>query len=209
MGDVIRIAVRGLQFSADQAAKEVHKRTRDELKRMGAYVRGVARRSIGKGKVDSSGQRIPSQPGRTPVTWTGALKNSIVFGVENEGVVIGPGYGRFGKLGSTHEFGGTEGAKNGKGSDEGALLKMINDRGYGPMRYQNGKLYFSRIRSGRQARHALDVVRSVRADELRAENYMGKYLGSRSYPARPFMAPALRKIAGDLPIMLQRSVNNG
>ena len=209
MGDVIRVAVRGLQFSADKAANEIRARTRGELKRMGAYVRGVARRSIGKGRVDGAGKRIPSAPGRAPVTWNGALKNSIAFSADNDGVIIGPGYGRFGKLGATHEFGGTEAAKDGQGSDDGAFLEMINRRGYGPIRRENNGLYFARMKSGAMVRRSFSIVRNLRGEEMRAEGYAGKPMGARKYPPRPFMGPALRKIEGDLPIFLRRSVNNG
>jgi phage gpG-like protein len=213
MSDVIRVAVRGLQFSADKVAKEIRDGTRDELKRMGAYIRGIARRSIGKGKVDSKGNRVYSEPGRPPKTWTGALKNSIAFGVEEDSVVIGPGYGRFGRLGSTHEFGGTESVKRKTTDYLGRPITVpgtnwrIGPQGHGPIDGERGSFRYGKLWTMAQVRRSQRIVQEF----LEWERGWGiKPMSTqRRYPARPFMAPVLRKIAGDLPIMLRGSVNNG
>lgn len=71
------------------------------LKRMGAYVRTVARR-----KVHLSDK--PSLPNSPPHSRRGALKRSILFGVEKRErtVLIGPGFRFIGTSLAAHEFGG-------------------------------------------------------------------------------------------------------
>ena len=73
----------------------------DILRRMGAYVRTVARR-----KVKTSDK--PSPPGSPPHSKTGALKRGLLFGVEKreKRVLIGPGFKFVGTSASAHEFGG-------------------------------------------------------------------------------------------------------
>ena len=73
----------------------------DILRRMGAYVRTVARR-----KVKTSDK--PSNPSSPPHSKTGALKRGILFGVEKreKRVIVGPGFKFVGTSASAHEFGG-------------------------------------------------------------------------------------------------------
>ena len=73
----------------------------DILRRMGAYVRTVARRKV------KPGDR-PSLAGTPPHSRTGALKRGILFGVERRqaSVVIGPSERFVGTSMAAHEFGG-------------------------------------------------------------------------------------------------------
>ena len=90
-----------MEFEEKTLLAKVAKASVDILKRMGAYVRTVARR-----KVKSSDK--PSQPGSPPHSKTGALKKGILFGLEkkNSSVLIGPSDRFVGTSASAHEFGG-------------------------------------------------------------------------------------------------------
>lgn len=90
-----------IEFDSDSLVARVSKACTGVLKRMGAYVRTVARR-----KVKTSDK--PSTPGTPPHSKTGALKRGILFGVEKhrKRVVIGPGFRFVGTSMMAHEFGG-------------------------------------------------------------------------------------------------------
>lgn len=94
--------------------RRVQRKARDatitSLGRAGAYLRGIARRSI---KVAADASR----PGKPPHTRRGRLKNAILYAVEKprQGVVIGSTASEIGRVGSTHEFGGTEPPKKRRG----------------------------------------------------------------------------------------------
>tara|TARA_R110002072_G_C7974418_1_gene535192 strand:- start:4058 stop:4627 length:570 start_codon:yes stop_codon:yes gene_type:complete len=86
--------------ATERAQKSVHVRS-------GAYVRGVAKRLIRKGRT--------SRPGQSPKSQTGQLKKYIFFAPEPSGVVIGPasiegnpapGIAPIGLTTETLEFGG-------------------------------------------------------------------------------------------------------
>ena len=91
----------GVEFDEATLIAKVSKASLDVLRRMGAYVRTVARR-----KVKTSDK--PSLPGTPPNSKTGALKRGILFGVERheKSVLIGPGFKFVGTSASAHEFGG-------------------------------------------------------------------------------------------------------
>lgn len=90
-----------IDFNSDKLVARVARATTDVLKRMGAYLRTVARR-----KVKSSEK--PSMPGTAPHSKTGALKRGILFGVDKQrkSVLIGPGFKFVGTSMVAHEFGG-------------------------------------------------------------------------------------------------------
>ena len=90
-----------IEFDADGLVARVAKASVDILRRMGAYVRTVARRKV---KTDER----PSTPGTPPHSRTGALKRGILFGVEKRrnAVVVGPSERFVGTSAAAHEFGG-------------------------------------------------------------------------------------------------------
>ena len=90
-----------VEFDADGLTARIAKASVDILRRMGAYVRTVARR-----KVRTSDR--PSTPGTPPHSRTGALKRGILFGVEKRqgAVVVGPSERFVGTSMAAHEFGG-------------------------------------------------------------------------------------------------------
>ena len=90
-----------VEFDADGLAARVAKASVEVLKRMGAYVRTVARRKV------KPGDR-PSTPGTPPHSRTGALKRGILFGVEKrqQSVIVGSSEKFVGTSMTAHEFGG-------------------------------------------------------------------------------------------------------
>ena len=90
-----------VEFDADGLTARIAKASVDILRRMGAYVRTVARRKV------KPGDR-PSPAGTPPHSRTGALKRGILFGVERRqaSVLIGPSERFVGTSMAAHEFGG-------------------------------------------------------------------------------------------------------
>ncbi|MGN0847879.1 MAG: hypothetical protein ACI4RA_10915 [Kiritimatiellia bacterium] len=90
-----------VEFDADGLVARVAKASADILRRMGAYVRTVAKR-----KVKTSDKA--STPGTPPHSGTGALKRGILFGVDRarQSVVAGPSEQFVGTSMAAHEFGG-------------------------------------------------------------------------------------------------------
>lgn len=89
------------------------------LSQAGAYIRGIAKKSI---KVSPK----PSPPGKQPHSRKGRLKRAILFAVEKprQSVVIGPTATEAGQIGRTHEQGGTEPPKKrAKGKVKGKARK--------------------------------------------------------------------------------------
>jgi len=82
------------------ALVQLHERVgRRWSKIVGYQIRKQAQVSIRRGKRASSS-------GQPPRTRKGKLRRAIFYNVETGGVVVGPGYSRFGTAGEAHEFGG-------------------------------------------------------------------------------------------------------
>ena len=90
-----------VEFDADGLTARVARASVDILRRMGAYVRTVARRKVRPGD-------RPSPAGTPPHSRTGALKRGILFGVERRqgAVLVGPSERFVGTSMAAHEFGG-------------------------------------------------------------------------------------------------------
>ena len=90
-----------IEFDEDGLVARVAKAAVDILRRMGAYVRTVARRKV------RTSER-PSPAGPPPHSRTGALRRGILFGVEKrrQSVVVGPSERFVGTSMTAHEFGG-------------------------------------------------------------------------------------------------------
>jgi len=161
------------------------------LGKAGAYVRGIAMRSI---KVSPD----KSEPGKPPHTREGRLKNAIIYSVEKElqDVVIGPNASEVGKIGSTHEFGGVEPPKKPK-KWTGFKLQV---GGTGPIRTKDGKIVVTKLMTDAQVRRAAELAHSLPAAQSQPS---GK---PRNYSARPFMGPALMRAKERLPHLWERSI---
>ena len=90
-----------VEFDPDGLVARVTRASLEALRRVGAYVRTVARR-----KVRTSPKA--SLPGQPPNTRRGALRRGLLFGVEKGGerVLVGPGFRFVGTSMAAHEFGG-------------------------------------------------------------------------------------------------------
>lgn len=90
-----------IELDADGLVARVARASVEILRRMGAYVRTVARRKVRPGE-------RPSPAGNPPHSRTGALKRGILFGVERRraSVLIGPSERFVGTSMAAHEFGG-------------------------------------------------------------------------------------------------------
>ena len=88
-------------FDADGLVARIARASVEILRRMGAYVRTVARRKVRPGDK-------PSPAGTPPHTRTGALRRGILFGVERrrQSVLVGPSERFVGTSMAAHEFGG-------------------------------------------------------------------------------------------------------
>jgi hypothetical protein len=183
----------------DETSKALHKIRAGSIKSLGqagAYIRGIARRSI---KVSPT----PSRPGKPPHTRKGRLKNAIVFAVEKavQDVLIGPNISAVGKIGSSHEFGGTEPPKQSKARRTKLKLEV---GGYGPIRSADGKVFVAKLHTDAQVARAQKIVAGLPP----AQSGRGATM-PRKYPARPFMAPALTISKTRLPAFWANSVKGG
>jgi len=158
--------------------------------RQGAYVRGVAARSIKRRK------RITSPPGQPPYTKTGALKRAIRFAVDSPSVIIGPTYTGIGLVGKTHEFGGVETKRRG-GRQPNWQLRI---GGHGPVAIKNGVVIFAKLRTPNQVTRAKRIAAAAQTVLARTKSV------TRRYPARPFMGPALQVSRAKLPEFWRQSV---
>jgi len=175
----------------NKVSKAAKKGTVKSLGQAGAYVRGIAKRSI---KVSPE----KSEPGKPPHTRQGRLKNAIIYSVEKaqQDVVIGPNATEVGKIGSTHEFGGSEPPKKPK-KRTGFKLQI---GGTGPIRTKNGKIVVVTLKTEAQVRRAAELAHSLPTAQSQPT---GK---PRNYPARPFMGPALMRAKARLPQLWADSI---
>lgn len=94
----------------EKAGKAYKRASNSALRRAGAYVRRVAMNSIRRGTI-VGGKMIASKPGTPPRYWAQYglnFRQSILYKVDGDEVVVGPIAGRHGKLGALHEFGGSQ-----------------------------------------------------------------------------------------------------
>ena len=166
------------------------------LGRAGAYIRGIAARSI---KVSP----VPSAPGRPPHTRKGRLKKAILYAVERarQDVVIGPTASAVGRIGSTHEFGGTEPPKKRKARKANWKLEV---GGHGPIAAGPDGVVVVKLATARQVARAREIAASLPPSQGGPASKK-----ARTYPPRPFMEPALERSKDRLPRIWANSVKGG
>ncbi len=174
-----------------EATRRAKKRV---LSRQGAYVRGIAKRKIRRRK----NPKLASAPGQPPYTHTGALKKSIVFAVGTESVIIGPTYSEIGRIGHTHEFGGTEPKKVSRQRRNNWNLSI---GGHGPVAVKNGRPVIAKLQTARQVERAKRIAREIPAGMTVAKP-------RRTYPKRPYMGPALADARPALPAFWRDSIRS-
>jgi len=107
---MIGMRMKGLSFNAAAVMQPAQRAARRVFPQQGAYVRGIAKRSIRR----RANRRKSSPPGRPPYTHTGAIKRAVLFAAGADDVLIGPSASVIGRIGHTHEFGGIEPAQKRK-----------------------------------------------------------------------------------------------
>jgi len=182
---MIRIQISNFRFNAKAVVAAGRRASRTVFARQGAYIRGIARRSIRRRK--DFGKK--SAAGSPPYTHTGALKKSIVFSVNPASVIIGPTASEIGGIGHSHEFGGVEPAKPSRKRKNNWKFKV---GGHGPIAIENGRIIFAKLRSKSMVARSRRIALEIPAG-------MTMYKPRRRYPKRPFMAPALAAGRSKLP----------
>ena len=170
--------------------KKVNKASFKSLGHAGAAIKLTARRSIRR-------RKRPSKPGSPPHTPTGALKRVLRHDVNEskQQAVIGPVNEYARTIWHLHEFGGTL-------RPRARLLKQTRFRvgQFGPVRRSGKKFTRARLLTEAQARRATQLVQEE--NDSRRQNARG----TRRYPARPFMRPALLVNRPRLPRFWENSV---
>lgn len=167
------------------------------VKRAAQYVAGIAKRSIGISP-------DKSEPGKPPHSRKGLLKRAIRWSADTvkAEAVIGPTISAVGKIGHTHEFGGTEPPKVKKARKANFVLEI---GGHGPLRVTSfGAVGVGRLRTGRQLALAKEIAASLPARQAASGSAK-----TRKYPPRPFMGPALERSKARLPAFWANSVKGG
>lgn len=204
-------------FDGQRVQREVDRAERQWLTKAGGYVYKVARTSIKRfgwarrapkqftksGAVtkarlrwrDEMVERPASRPGTPPHTHEGHLKRAIRYSVATGSVVIGPTFTELGKIGATHEYGGTEPAKR-TGKQRTNWRLVVG--GHGPVAQRGDRLIFGRLKTARQVQRAKRIAESLPV------SITGK--PRRKYPPRPFMRPALEKSRQHLPQMMRNTI---
>jgi hypothetical protein len=162
------------------------------MTRQGAYVRGVIKRRIRR--VANPDKR--SKPGQSPYTHEGTLKNSVLFAVEDNNVVVGPARSWIGDIAELHEYGGTVRRMVTLGWDPNQKFRIGDVGPVSVRRYRkayasqfrpmfdplNGSpVAYVKIKSQTQAEHASRLHRRI-ALSARKSTLV-------KYPARPFVNP--------------------
>ncbi len=183
------------------------------LMRQGAYVRGVAARSIRR----VADRLRSSAAGSPPYTHSGALKGAIEFSVQDNTVLIGPRASWIGTIGALHEFGGVV---QGREESEGLVNWRLVVGGHGPIAIRNGVVVYAKYRSDKQVQRALALINTQSRinvvqplwslpDSAPATLSLWRIQRARHtarYPARPYMGPALAIAQERLPGLWANSV---
>jgi len=190
----------GVKAKTRLEKQKVLKRSRassiTSLGHAGAYIRGIAKKSI---KVSP----MPAPPGKPPRSRKGQLKRAILFAVEKVPgrVVIGPTATNVGRIGHTHEFGGTEPPKKRKARKPNWKLVV---GGHGPVRKGSKGPEVGKLKTQAQVDRAKRIAQSLPPS-------LGGPVSkkARTYPPRPFMGPALEVSKARLPKFWANSVRGG
>jgi hypothetical protein len=196
-------------FDRQAVADIVGKTAAKALGRAGAYVQRRARSSMRRGgkKQREAGSRVPSSPGIPPKAWStdkvATLKNiQFAFVPREMSVFVGPlalnmgGMGQHGAIPGVHEHGGSRRILEWRFNQ---LEYMRSWRGWKKYR---SSAKFSNEWQRRDLRWN-DASRKRRKHTL---SQLGVETRTRtaSYPARPFMGPALQKEAPKFPTLFAR-----
>ena len=195
----------GMGAKAKFDDRKLRRRVKDanfrNLGHAAAVIRKAARRSIHKRKKAST-------PGQPPHTQTRNLPHAVLYAVtrDREFAVVGPSshFGRrIHKVAALHEFSGYDGTYRNRrrrirrvgGAGEIEIVRRRRRNSTARVvtlkktLQGNVRVRFAKIRTAAQAR---------RANQINEELY-GPLKARANYPKRPFMGPALKRVAPQLP----------
>ena len=217
MGSMFDVKVVSRFLDRKAIMDKVYKTNKRNLAHAAALTRRVARQSMRK-------RKEPSRPGQPPRTITGALKNSIIFGWDDEGrtIIVGPTKFSNSMAQSTLERGGEVVIpksfrkrlfKAGAPPNQGGIGPVVIDRiGERPRLHRWMQLWgnfdpeinkldgyarvlWRHLRTGEEARHAEKTyAKLISAREF--ARLTDKVKGR--VEARPYMIPAVHKIKTEL-----------
>jgi len=204
-----------IQDNTGAVRKAVRRAAYKNLRHAGASLRLAAQYSIRK-RVN------PSEPGTPPHTRQGALRNSILFAVEDEHTaVIGPSVAPISDVARAHEHGGQQMPRGVRGKTREKLLASGTNwklyvGGHGPIGDGDGTAYIKFVSQSQVQKSARYIEQAPpeafgRTKKARAAAEKRRILGAlagkpATYPKRPFMGPALMKNLDRLPAMWASSV---
>ncbi len=182
------------RVTTERVVAKVRKASIKNLRQAGAYIRGIARKSI---KVSPKS----GAPGKPPRTRKGRLKDAILFDVEKnkQQVVIGPTATEVGRIGGTHERGGTEPPKVKKVRQPNWKLEV---GGHGPVRSDSSGVVVAKLKTPAQVARAKEIAPTIQSKASVASTKPK----ARKYPPRPFMGPAFEIAKERLPKLWAGSV---
>lgn len=203
--------------NTNEVKRAVRRAAFKNLGHAGASLRLAARRLI-------KTRQASSDPGEPPNTRRGALRNSILYAVEGDHtVVIGPAVHLISDVARVHEHGGTQRPRSLRGKSEAQLLTAGTNwelfvGGHGPIGDSGGTAYIkftSKAQVEKSQRYiesapedAFGNTRKARfqAEKRRIRAQVARQGGLATYPARPFMGPALAQNVDRLPALWANSV---
>lgn len=169
------------------------------LSRAGAFIQRRARTSIRK-------RKRASRPGEPPSSHVGTLRNLIYFGFDTatRSVVVGPTpVGLVSIVPPTLEFGGSgvrqkNQRRRHRRIGDGGEIRIGGRRGATTKRAAGGKwVTYTTLATQAQA---------DRANRLNEELYGPEYIGGKPIEPRPYMGPALKAEAPNLPAIWANSI---
>lgn len=203
--------------STSDVRRAMRRATFKNLGHAGASLRLAARRLIRT-------RQTSSEPGTPPNTRKGALRNSILYAVEGDHtVVIGPAAHLISDVARVHEHGGTQRPRSLRGKTREQLLASgtnweLHVGGHGPIGNDQGTVYI-RFTTPAQVARSLAYIESAtpdnfgntrkarrQAEKRRLRAAVAAQGGIATYPARPFMGPALQQNRDRLPALWANSV---
>lgn len=182
------------KIEGERVVAKTRKASISNLRQAGAYIRGIARKSI---KVSPK----YSPPGKPPRSRKGRLKDAILFAVEKEQqrVVVGPTATEVGQIGRTHERGGTEPPKTKKVRQSNWKLEV---GGHGPVRMDSSGVVVAKLKTTTQVARAKRIAPTIQGKA----SVVPAQPKARKYPPRPFMGPAFEIAKERLPKLWAGSV---
>ncbi len=207
-------------FDRDHVKAEMAKHGRTYLSKGGLFVKqrakkGIKKKGLARGKLSErtkkgrlsvaylrQQQEIRNRPaspkGTPPFTHTGFLRGDIYHAYDpaRRTAVIGPS--KVPWLNRLHEFGGTRQTP----ASQRKPNWMLEIGGHGPIGISGTQIRFAKLTTERQVAKARQLAAQLDTTGF----FTKKPKPVRTYPARPFMKPALRDFEGEADALWNKSL---